>query len=136
MPEGNQARRCTSSEGDDVEFSLHDDGTVTAPRFVGHPNDQGMVLHSGVLAASRKPTVRFAADRGNVHESEDGLFAHLDNLGTMRKYDETLRRFPLSAGLEELKSQQRPPSRKVDLTRLSWPRPFRPDPRTFRRVLR
>jgi antitoxin PrlF len=69
------------SEGDDVEFSLHDDGTVTVRGFVSIPTDQAWFFTPEWLAGEQEADNEIAAGRGTVHESADDMFAHLDDLG-------------------------------------------------------
>jgi AbrB family looped-hinge helix DNA binding protein len=69
------------SEGDEVEFSLHDDGTVTVRGFVSIPTDQAWFFTPEWLAGEQEADNEIAASRGTVHESADAMFAHLDNLG-------------------------------------------------------
>lgn len=69
------------SEGDEVEFSLHDDGTVTVRGFVSIPTDQAWFFTPEWLAGEQEADSEIAADRGTVHESADSMFTHLDRLG-------------------------------------------------------
>jgi antitoxin PrlF len=69
------------SEGDDVEFSLHDDGTVTIRGYVSIPTDQAWFFTPEWLSGEQEADSEIAADLGTVHESADDMFAHLDNLG-------------------------------------------------------
>jgi antitoxin PrlF len=68
-------------EGDEVEFSLHDDGTVTVRGFVSIPTDQAWFFTPEWLAGEQEADNEIAAGRGTVHESADAMFAHLDGLG-------------------------------------------------------
>ena len=68
-------------EGDEVEFSLHDDGTVTVRGFVSIPTDQAWFFTPEWLAGEQEADKEIAAGRGTVHESADAMFAHLDGLG-------------------------------------------------------
>ena len=52
-------------EGDEVEFAVHDDGTVTLRGYVSIPTDQ-----------------EIAAGRGTAHESAEDMFTRLDALGS------------------------------------------------------
>jgi antitoxin PrlF len=69
-------------EGDEVEFSVHDDGTITVRGYVSVPTDQAWFFTPGWLAGEREADEDIAAGRGTVHESAEGMFAHLDTLGT------------------------------------------------------
>jgi antitoxin PrlF len=68
-------------KGDDVEFSLHDDGTVTVRGFVSIPTDQAWFFTPEWLAGEQAADSEIGAGRGTVHESADDMFAHFDNLG-------------------------------------------------------
>jgi antitoxin PrlF len=68
-------------EGDEVEFSVHDDGTITVRGYVSIPTDQAWFFTPEWLAGEREADEEMAAGRGTVHESADGMFAHLDALG-------------------------------------------------------
>src|ERR1700749_4963530 len=65
-------------EGDEVEFSLHDDGTVTVRGFVSIPTDQAWFFTPEWLVGEQEADNEIAAGRGTVHESADAMFAHLD----------------------------------------------------------
>jgi AbrB family looped-hinge helix DNA binding protein len=68
-------------EGDEVEFSLHDDGTVTVRGFVSIPTDQAWFFTPEWLAGEQEADNEIAEGRGTVHESADAMFAHLDDIG-------------------------------------------------------
>src|ERR1700733_12055071 len=68
-------------EGDEVEFSVHDDGTITVRGYVSIPTDQAWFFTPEGLAGEREADEEMAAGRGTVHESPDDMFAHLDALG-------------------------------------------------------
>jgi len=69
-------------EGDEVEFAVHDDGTITVRGYVSIPADQAWFFTPQWLAGEREADEDIAASRGSVHESADDMFAHLDALGT------------------------------------------------------
>jgi len=68
------------SEGDEVEFSVHDDGTITVRGYVSIPTDQAWFFTPQWLAGEREAEEEIAAGRGTVHESADDMFVHLDAL--------------------------------------------------------
>jgi AbrB family looped-hinge helix DNA binding protein len=68
------------SEGDEVEFAVHDDGTITVRGYVSIPTDQAWFFTPRWLAGEREADEEIAAGRGTVHESADDMFAHLDAL--------------------------------------------------------
>ncbi len=67
-------------EGDEVEFTVHDDGTVTIRGYVSIPTDQAWFFTPEWLAGEREADEQIAAGRGTVHESAEDMFAHLDSL--------------------------------------------------------
>jgi len=69
------------SEGDEVEFSVHGDGTITIRGYVSIPTDQAWFFTLEWLAGEREADQDLAAGRGTVHESAEDMFAHLDTLG-------------------------------------------------------
>ena len=69
-------------EGDEVEFAVHEDGTVTIRGFVSIPTDQAWFFTPDWLAGEREADEEIAAGPGAVHESADDMFAHLDALGS------------------------------------------------------
>jgi antitoxin PrlF len=68
-------------EGDEVEFSVRDDGTITVRGYVSIPTDQAWFFTPEWLAGEREADQDIAAGRGTVHESAEDMFAHLDVLG-------------------------------------------------------
>lgn len=69
------------SEGDEVEFSVREDGTITVRGYVSIPTDQAWFFTPEWLAGEREADEDIAAGRGTVYESADEMFAHLDALG-------------------------------------------------------
>jgi antitoxin PrlF len=69
-------------EGDDVEFAVHEDGTVTIRGYVSIPTDQAWFYTPEWLAGEREADEEIAAGRGTVHESVEDMFDHLDSLGS------------------------------------------------------
>jgi antitoxin PrlF len=68
-------------EGDEVEFAVQEDGTVTIRGYVSIPTDQAWFFAPEWLAGEREADEDIAARRGIVHESAEEMFAHLDTLG-------------------------------------------------------
>lgn len=68
-------------EGDEVEFAVQEDGTVTIRGYVSIPTDQAWFFTPEWLAGEREADEDIAARRGTVHESAEDMFAHLDTLG-------------------------------------------------------
>jgi len=69
------------SEGDEVEFSVHDDGTITVRGYVSIPTDQAWFFTPEWLAGEREADEDIAAGRGTVHESAEEMFNHLGEFG-------------------------------------------------------
>lgn len=69
-------------EGDDVEFAVHDDGTITIRGYVSIPTDQAWFYTPAWLAGEREADEEIAAGRGTIHQSADDMFDHLDSLGS------------------------------------------------------
>jgi antitoxin PrlF len=69
-------------EGDEVEFAVHDDGTVTIRGYVSIPTDQAWFFTPGWLAGEREADQQITAGEGTVHESAQDMFTHLDSLGS------------------------------------------------------
>jgi antitoxin PrlF len=69
-------------EGDEVEFAVHDDGTITIRGYVSIPTDQAWFFTPEWLAGEREADEDIAAGRGTVHESAEEMFANLDALGS------------------------------------------------------
>jgi hypothetical protein len=57
------------SEGDEVEFSVHDDETMTVRGYVSIPTDQAWFLAPEWLAGEREADQEIAGGRGTAHES-------------------------------------------------------------------
>ena len=70
------------SEGDEVEFAVHHDGTITVRGYVSIPTDQAWFFTPEWLAGEREADEDIAAGRGTVHESAEEMFAHLGALGS------------------------------------------------------
>ncbi len=69
-------------EGDEVEFTVRADGTVTIRGYVSIPTDQAWFFTPDWLAGERDAGEEIAAGHGTVHESAEAMFAHLDPLGS------------------------------------------------------
>jgi antitoxin PrlF len=68
------------SEGDEVEFAVHDDGTITVRGYVSIPTDRAWFFTPQWLAGEREAEEEIAAGRGTAHESADDMLAHLEAL--------------------------------------------------------
>ena len=69
-------------EGDEVEFVIHEDGTVTIRGYVSIPTDQAWFFTPEWLTGEREADEEIASRRGAVHESAESMFAHLDSLSS------------------------------------------------------
>jgi AbrB family looped-hinge helix DNA binding protein len=70
------------SEGDVVEFTVREDGTVTIRGYVSIPTDQAWFFTPEWLAGEHEADDDIKAGRGTVHESAEDMFTHLDSLGS------------------------------------------------------
>ena len=69
------------SEGDEIEFAVHEDGIITVQGYVSVPSDQAWFFNQELQAAKRQADEELAAGRGTVHGSAQTMFVHLDGLG-------------------------------------------------------
>lgn len=69
-------------EGDEIEFAVHDDGTVTIRGYVSIPTDQAWFFTPEWLTGEREADEEIRAGRGTIHESADDMFDHLGSLGS------------------------------------------------------
>ena len=69
-------------EGDEVEFSVHADGTITVRGYVSVPSDQAWFFTREGLAAKQRADDEIAAGGGMVYESAATMFTHLGTLST------------------------------------------------------
>jgi AbrB family looped-hinge helix DNA binding protein len=69
-------------EGDEVEFAVQQDGTVTVRGYISIPTDQAWYFTPQWLAGEREADEEIAAGRGTVHESAEDMFGRLDTLGS------------------------------------------------------
>jgi antitoxin PrlF len=69
-------------EGDEVEFTVQEDGTVTVRGYISIPTDQAWFFTPQWLAGEREADEEIAARRGTVHESAEEMFTRLDPLGS------------------------------------------------------
>ncbi|GES17966.1 hypothetical protein Aple_008610 [Acrocarpospora pleiomorpha] len=68
-------------EGDEVEFAVLDDGTITVRGYISIPTDQAWFFAPEWLAGEREADEDIRLGRGAKHESAEDMFAHLDKLG-------------------------------------------------------
>ena len=69
------------SEGDEIEFTVHVDGSITVRGYVSVPSDQAWFFTSEGLARKQQADDEIAAGGGTVHESADAMFVRLGTLG-------------------------------------------------------
>jgi antitoxin PrlF len=69
-------------EGDEVEFAVRNDGTITVRGYISVPTDQAWFFTPEWLAGEQEAEREIAAGRGTVHESAEDMFTHLDSLGS------------------------------------------------------
>jgi antitoxin PrlF len=63
------------NEGDEIEFAVHENGTITVRGYVSVPSDQAWWF-----TANRPGNAR-PVDAGTTHASAEAMFAYLDALG-------------------------------------------------------
>ena len=68
-------------EGDEVEFAVHADGTITVRGYVSVPSDQAWFFTRERLTAKQRVDDEIADGGGTVHVSAEAMFAHLGTLG-------------------------------------------------------
>ena len=68
------------SEGDEVEFAVHDDGTITVRGYVSIPTDQAWFFTPEWLRRRTGGGRGDCSRAGNGVQSADDMFAHLDAL--------------------------------------------------------
>jgi antitoxin PrlF len=68
-------------EGDEIEFVVHADGTITVRGYVSVPSDQAWFFTPEGLAGKQQADDEIAAGGGTVHESADAMFVYLETLG-------------------------------------------------------
>ena len=69
------------SEGDEIEFAVSADGTITVRGYVSVPSDQAWFFTPEGLAGKRQADDEIAAGGGTVHESAEAMFVQLGTLG-------------------------------------------------------
>lgn len=69
------------SEGDEIEFVVHADGTITVRGYVSVPSDQAWFFTPEGLAGKQQADDEIAAGGGTVHESAEVMFVYLGTLG-------------------------------------------------------
>jgi antitoxin PrlF len=84
------------NEGDEVEFAVHEDGTITVRGYVSIPTDQAWFFTPEWLAGEREAEDEIAAGRGTAHDSAEDMFTHLDTIGSADALCRRSRRFPAS----------------------------------------
>jgi len=68
-------------EGDELEFAVHADGTITVRGYVSVPSDQAWFFTRDGLAGMQQADDEAAAGTGEVHGSAEAMFTHLQTLG-------------------------------------------------------
>ena len=68
------------SEGDEIEFVVHADGTITVRGYVSVASDQAWFFTPEGLAGSQRADDDMAAGEGTVHRSAEAMFAYLGTL--------------------------------------------------------
>ena len=68
------------NEGDEIEFRVNGDGTITVRGYVSVPADHAW-LYAARHVTQRVPDPGLSNSQAGVHDSADSLFAYLDSLG-------------------------------------------------------
>ena len=68
-------------EGDEVEFLVEANGSVTVRGYVSVPSDQAWFFTAERLAGKRQADNEIVMEQGTVHDSGEAMFVHLANLG-------------------------------------------------------
>ena len=69
------------SEGDELEFIVKDDGTVSVRGYVSIPTDQVWLYSQRVAAGRAQASAELAGGLSTTHASGDAMFRYLDTLG-------------------------------------------------------
>lgn len=69
-------------QGDEIEFSVHGDGTITVRGYVSVPSDQAWFFTPEGLAGKRQADDEIAAGGGTMHTSAEAMFIHLGARGS------------------------------------------------------
>jgi antitoxin PrlF len=69
------------SEGDEIEFAVQHDGTITVRGYVSVPSDQAWFFTRQGLVGNQQADHEIAVGGGKVHVSTSAMFAHLGVLG-------------------------------------------------------
>lgn len=67
-------------EGDEIEFTVHEDGIITARGYVSVPSDHAWYFTQERQTSRRQAEEEIAAGKGAVHGSAAKMFAYLDAL--------------------------------------------------------
>ena len=70
-------------EGDEIEFAVGADGTITVRGYVSVPSDQAWFFTPEGLAGKQQADDEIAAGGGMVHESAEAMFVHLGTQGAV-----------------------------------------------------
>ena len=70
------------NEGDEIEFRVGEDGTITVRGYISVPADHAW-LYIPRPGTRRTPDRDLADGQAGVHESADALFAYLEALGAV-----------------------------------------------------
>jgi AbrB family looped-hinge helix DNA binding protein len=77
-------------EGDEVEFTVNDDGTVTVRGFVSIPTDQRWFWTAEWQRGEAQANADITAGRSTVHHNAEDMFAHLDEVAEKAAEDADL----------------------------------------------
>jgi len=69
-------------EGDEIQFAVYEDGTITVRGFVSIPSDEALCFTPGQQAGKGQTSQDVAAGGSAMPASTETMFARLDTLGT------------------------------------------------------
>jgi AbrB family looped-hinge helix DNA binding protein len=72
------------SEGDEIEFAVDENGSITVRGYVSVPSDQAWFFTPDQLAAKRQEDEEITAGGGAVHASAKAMFTYLERPGSGR----------------------------------------------------
>ena len=75
------------NEGDEIEFAVNENGSVTIRGYVSVPSDQAWFFTPERLGGKRQADAEIAAGGGTVHASAEAMFAYLDALSAASDAD-------------------------------------------------
>ena len=69
------------NEGDEIEFTMQENGPITVRGYVSVPSDQAWYFTRELQVGRCQADEEIAAGSGTVHDAVEVMFAYLDSLG-------------------------------------------------------